>query len=601
MGHDRCHAKQRAQERPAAAAPRRDPRLSRRPGLDVVGPARGIRRAPPAVCCAASAAGDPGYEVLAREPHRAPVNHERPRLVAASARLGRPGRSTRWSSPAAAVRQAARCREPDTVQWIARAGPQARRTASVCTGAFLLARAGLLDGRRVTTHWSWCGRLARALPDVHVDPDPIFIREGRIWTSAGVTAGMDLALALVEEDLDRDARARRRAPARAVPAAARRPVAVQRGRSPPGARARAAARAPGLDRRAPPASSRSRRWRAARHMSPRHFARAFRAEIGRDAGALRRARARRGRAPPARGEHEPVAAVAAPRVRQRRDDAPRLPARARVGPARVPQPLPRRRRGRSRGTDSGDVPPGNLTIEPDTQPKETEMDIAILLYDRFTALDAIGPYEVLSRLPGGEPASSQRERSRVHRQRPARPGAERDARRAERTRHRRRARRPRRGRRRARASRMLEWLRGAHETCTWTTSVCTGSLLLAAAGLLEGKRATTHWLALEPLRDLGASRRTSASSSTARSSPPPASLSGIDMALALAGTIAGDDGTGDPAAASSTTRSRRSTRARREGSARDRGAVARPQPPPGRGAGRLTRSEQARLELRETG
>ena len=80
----------------------------------------------------------------------------------------------------------------------------ARRTASICSGAFVLAQAGLLDGRRATTHWSVCGLLARAYPAVHVEPEPIFVRDGNVATSAGVTAGMDLALALVEEDLGRD-------------------------------------------------------------------------------------------------------------------------------------------------------------------------------------------------------------------------------------------------------------------------------------------------------------------------------------------------------------------------------------------------------------
>jgi len=91
------------------------------------------------------------------------------------------------------------------VRWIAGRAPRARRTASVCTGAFLLASAGLLDGRRATTHWAAAGELARRYPAVEVDPEPIFTRDGPIWTSAGVTAGMDLALALVEEDLDRAA------------------------------------------------------------------------------------------------------------------------------------------------------------------------------------------------------------------------------------------------------------------------------------------------------------------------------------------------------------------------------------------------------------
>jgi transcriptional regulator GlxA family with amidase domain len=75
-----------------------------------------------------------------------------------------------------------------------------RRIGSVCTGAMLLARAGLLDGRRATTHWNWCEVLIRRAPRARVDPDPIFVRDKNVYTSAGVTAGMDLALALVEED-----------------------------------------------------------------------------------------------------------------------------------------------------------------------------------------------------------------------------------------------------------------------------------------------------------------------------------------------------------------------------------------------------------------
>jgi transcriptional regulator GlxA family with amidase domain len=94
--------------------------------------------------------------------------------------------------------------DPALVEWLRRRAPDARRVASVCTGAFLLAQAGLLEGRRVTTHWSACDALARRHPEVDVDPEPIFTRHGNVWTSAGVTAGMDLALAMVEEDLGRE-------------------------------------------------------------------------------------------------------------------------------------------------------------------------------------------------------------------------------------------------------------------------------------------------------------------------------------------------------------------------------------------------------------
>jgi transcriptional regulator GlxA family with amidase domain len=95
-------------------------------------------------------------------------------------------------------------RDRHLVGWIRRQAARARRVASVCTGAFLLAEAGLLDGLRVTTHWGTCEQLQRGYPKLRVDPEPIFVREGRIWTSAGVTSGMDLALAMVEEDLGRD-------------------------------------------------------------------------------------------------------------------------------------------------------------------------------------------------------------------------------------------------------------------------------------------------------------------------------------------------------------------------------------------------------------
>jgi transcriptional regulator GlxA family with amidase domain len=87
------------------------------------------------------------------------------------------------------------------MRWIKAVSGSARRVVSVCTGAFLAAEAGLLDGRRATTHWAFAGRLAREFPTVDVDPDPIFVRSSEtVWTAAGVTAGIDLALSLVEDD-----------------------------------------------------------------------------------------------------------------------------------------------------------------------------------------------------------------------------------------------------------------------------------------------------------------------------------------------------------------------------------------------------------------
>jgi transcriptional regulator GlxA family with amidase domain len=90
--------------------------------------------------------------------------------------------------------------DPDYIRWIADAAGRSRRVASICTGAFLLAAAGLLDHKRAVTHWNFCDRLAREFPKVNVLPDPIFLRDGSIYTSAGITAGIDLSLALVEED-----------------------------------------------------------------------------------------------------------------------------------------------------------------------------------------------------------------------------------------------------------------------------------------------------------------------------------------------------------------------------------------------------------------
>jgi transcriptional regulator GlxA family with amidase domain len=98
------------------------------------------------------------------------------------------------------------CNEPDLGKcndWLRDRAGRVRRVRSVCTGAFLLAEAGVLDRRRAVTHWSVCADLARRFPAVRVETDPIFVRDGPVWTSAGVTAGIDLALALIQDDLGR--------------------------------------------------------------------------------------------------------------------------------------------------------------------------------------------------------------------------------------------------------------------------------------------------------------------------------------------------------------------------------------------------------------
>jgi transcriptional regulator GlxA family with amidase domain len=166
------------------------------------------------------------------------------------------------------------------IAWLRRTAPRCRRVASVCTGAFVLASAGLLDGKRATTHWSRCAQLAERFPRVKVDPDPIFVRDGKLWTSAGVTAGMDLALALVEADLGRDV---------ALLVARHLVLFVRR----PGGQAQFSAQLTRqLAERAPlrdlqgfihdhvTADLSVPRLAARAGMSPRNFARAFTAEVG---------------------------------------------------------------------------------------------------------------------------------------------------------------------------------------------------------------------------------------------------------------------------------------------------------------------------------
>jgi transcriptional regulator GlxA family with amidase domain len=91
-------------------------------------------------------------------------------------------------------------RDAKLMGWISEVLPKARRIASVCLGAFVLAWTGVLDGRRAATHWRYCPRLADSFPSIRVEPNAIFVKDGRVWSSAGVSAGIDLALAMIEED-----------------------------------------------------------------------------------------------------------------------------------------------------------------------------------------------------------------------------------------------------------------------------------------------------------------------------------------------------------------------------------------------------------------
>jgi transcriptional regulator GlxA family with amidase domain len=161
-----------------------------------------------------------------------------------------------------------------------RLAPRLRRLGSVCSGAFVLAQAGLLDGRRATTHWQWCDALAARFPRVRVDPDPIFVRDGNVYTSAGVTAGMDLALALVEED---HGRALALEVARQMVLFLRRPGGQSQFSA--ALAAQAADREPLRDLQAWIAEDPGRDCSVptlARHvaMSPRNFARVFAREVG---------------------------------------------------------------------------------------------------------------------------------------------------------------------------------------------------------------------------------------------------------------------------------------------------------------------------------
>jgi transcriptional regulator GlxA family with amidase domain len=169
------------------------------------------------------------------------------------------------------------------------------------------------------------------------------------------------------------------------------------------------------------------------------------------------------------------------------------------------------------------------------------MDIAILIFDRLTALDAVGPYEVLGRLPGARlsfvstetgPRRSDQGSLALLADRtleelpepdvllvPGGPGQA-DAMRDE---------------------RVLSWLRHAHETTQWTTSVCTGSLILGAAGLLEGRRATTYWMAMDQLAQFGASAVAERFVRDGKIVTAAGVSAGIDMAIMLASLIAGDE------------------------------------------------------------
>ena len=145
---------------------------------------------------------DPFYDVEIVAPTETVCSWQGLRLVA-----DRPYRSLRGSVDTLIVTGIDDPRvvrhDRNLTSWVARVAGRAGRVVGLCTGTFVLAAAGLLNGRRATTHWAYCGELVRRYPKIMVQPDPIYVRDGRFYTSAGATAGLDLVLALVEEDLGR--------------------------------------------------------------------------------------------------------------------------------------------------------------------------------------------------------------------------------------------------------------------------------------------------------------------------------------------------------------------------------------------------------------
>jgi transcriptional regulator GlxA family with amidase domain len=160
--------------------------------LDVVGPAEVF-----------ASAGAYDVQVVAPDPEPFVMSNGMQVVPAAAMGSVRGAIDTLLIAGGSGTRRAAT--DERVLRWVRSAAKRSRRVTSVCSGAFVLAHAGLLDGRRATTHWQWCDTLAAMFPAVEVERDSIFVADGSVYTSAGVTAGIDLALALVEEDLGPEA------------------------------------------------------------------------------------------------------------------------------------------------------------------------------------------------------------------------------------------------------------------------------------------------------------------------------------------------------------------------------------------------------------
>jgi transcriptional regulator GlxA family with amidase domain len=174
--------------------------------------------------------------------------------------------------------------DPELIGWIGEAAARSRRVATVCTGAFLAAEAGCLAGRRVTTHWAAADELRADYPSLIVEADAIYLQDGKYWTSAGVTAGIDLALALVQQDLGTEVA---QSVARHLVMFLHRPGGQTQFASPvwvPRAERSAVRAVQTLVEAAPGGDHRLPALAAAAAMSVRHFARVFTAEVGETPG-----------------------------------------------------------------------------------------------------------------------------------------------------------------------------------------------------------------------------------------------------------------------------------------------------------------------------
>ncbi|GAA0316585.1 DJ-1/PfpI family protein [Streptomyces polychromogenes] len=171
--------------------------------LDVTGPAEVF-----SVAARVAGPGRPGYEVRVATPGGGPAVTSGGIRLMADLALEEADGAVGTLLVSGAVEVAGSGAEPvldeAVVEWLRGAAPRAGRVGSVCAGAHLLAAAGLLDGHAATTHWLTAARLAADHPRVDVDPDPIFIRSGRVWTCAGITSGLDMALAMVAQDHGRE-------------------------------------------------------------------------------------------------------------------------------------------------------------------------------------------------------------------------------------------------------------------------------------------------------------------------------------------------------------------------------------------------------------